>query len=145
MIILRNNTAKKSHAMKKVGDVEYREMLPKTGPFTLSRVVRGLDIKQAVLVGAPFTESYDVDARIKVSVDGFHVFTLISPHDRVWTLDSPILFHAYEDEKPLGAFATNEMKVTIEWIPRRDIGMEVPCGIRMGIYEMEEAVKEISQ
>jgi hypothetical protein len=144
VIYLRNNIMVKSYAMKKVGEIEYREMLTKGGAM-LSRVIHGLDIKQVALVGLPFTESYDVDARIKVSVDGFHVFTLVNPNDRVWTLDSQILFHAYDDEKPLGAFATNEMKVTIEWIPRKDIGREVPCGIKMGIYEMDEALKEISQ
>lgn len=142
MIYLRNNTAGMSLPMKKVGEIEYRELLPKTGPFTFSRVIRGLDVKQAGLIGVPFTESYDVDAQVKVSVDGFHVFTLVNPNDRVWTLDSPILFHAYEDDKPLGAFVTNQMKVTIEWRPRRDIGVEVACGIRMGVYDVDEAVKE---
>jgi hypothetical protein len=141
MIYLRNNTAQKSYAMKKVGEIEYRELLPKSGSLTISRVIRGLDVKQVALVGTPFTESYDVDARIKVSVDGFHVFTMAAINDRVWKLDSTILFHAYEDEKPLGAFVTNQMKVTAEWMPRRDAGVEVPCGIRLGVYEMAEELK----
>jgi len=141
MIYLRNNLVKKSYPMKKVGEIEYREILPKNGQLTLSRVVRNLDVKQVVLVGAPFTESYDVDARIKVAVDGFHVFTMEAINDRVWKLDSSILFHAYDDEKPLGAFATNQMKITVDWVPRRDVGVEVPCGIRLGVYEMVEELK----
>lgn len=142
MIILRNNVAQTSFSMKKVGEIEYLETSPKTGPWTLSRVIHGLNLKQVALVGLPFTDGYDVDARIKVSVDGFHVFTLINPQDRVWTIDSQILLHAYEDQKPLGAFVTNLMKVTIEWMPRKDAGREVPCGIRMGIYEIDETLKE---
>ena len=141
MIYLRNNIAQKSYPMKKVGEIEYRETLPKTGSLTISRVMRGLALKQVALIGPPFTESYDVDARIKVSVDGFHVFTMEAINDRVWKLDSPILLHAFEDEKPLGAFVTNQMKFTAEWMPRRDAGVEIPCGIRLGVYEMAEELK----
>lgn len=145
MIYLRNNTAVTSFPMKKVGEIEYRDLLPKAGPFTLSKVIRGLPVNQAGLIGVPFTESYDVDAKINVSVDGFPVFTLVNPQDRVWALESQILFHAYEDERPLGAFVTNQMKVTIEWKPRRDIGREVPCGIKMGIYEVDEEAQIASK
>jgi hypothetical protein len=141
MIYLRNNTAQKSYPMKKVGEIEYLEGSPKTGPWTLSRTIRGLDLKQVALAGVPFAEGYDVDARVKVSVDGFPVFTLINPQDRVWKLESPILMHAYEDDKPLGAFLTNTMKLTVEWLPRKDIGREVHCGIRLGVYEMVEELK----
>lgn len=141
MIYLRNNVAQKSYPMKKVGEMEYLDTLPKSGCGTLSRMVRGLDTKQVALIGVPFTDGYDVDAVVKVSVDGFHVFTLINPYDRVWKLDSTILFHAYEDERPLGAFATNQMKVSIEWKSRKEVGHEVACGIKMGIYEMVEELK----
>lgn len=135
MIYLKNNIAGKTYPVKKVGEIEYRETLPKSGVWTLSRIIRGLDAKQVALVGVPFTDSYDVDARVKVTVDDFHLFTLINPYDRIWKLDSSVLLHAYEDDRPLGAFAHNQVKITIEWIPRKEIGREVPCGIKMGVYE----------
>lgn len=135
MIYLRNSTTAASHPMKKVGEIEYREILPKRGPLLISRVIHDLETWQFALVGVPFTESYDVNARVKVALDGIHAFTLVKPHDRVWSLNSDISLHAYEDERPVGAFAINDMKVAVEWLPIRDAGVEVECGIRIGIYE----------
>lgn len=138
MILLKNNIAAKTYPVKKVGEIEYRETLPKNGIWTLSRVIHGLGAEQVALVGLPFTDSYDVDARVKVTVDGFHLFTLINPYDRIWNLDSVVLLHAYEDERPIGAFVTNQAKISIEWIPRKEIGREVPCGIKLGVYEEDK-------
>lgn len=134
MIYMRDNVSGDLFPMKKVDEVTWNGFIPRNAKFTISKILH-IPVNQVALVGMPFVKER-INITTRVSIDGRPVFGRQRYWEGVAKIESVELLHAYKDEEPIGAFAADGMKVMVDWESLYDVGMDMPCGIVLGIYEM---------